>query len=260
MLITVICATATLAAATPVASPEPPQATRFPCHEPWQDAHDTTLHRAAAAYRVEMDEALARIETLDADENDPWVRYRDAARETRDPFERETLLRTARDQYARGQLSVSLAIMPAEAAGGARRHAVAVMCEIDTSNLGFLRSRLQGDGYPFGVAAIAREAFNLMILHADNDPDVQRAALDAMEAEIGRDPALRQDFLRIHGRWTNNVGGPGYFGERGECGPDGRFHLYAGTASDTIAERRARAGLPPLSTYVESLSRNCPQP
>ena len=257
MLITLISGMTVLAA---TASEPPPLAVRIPCYQVLRRDEHEAVHPAVATFLTQLDDALARIDRREPQQGEPCVRYRDAALDTSDDFERETLLRTARDQYARGHLGIAFEIDPPTAAASAHHHAHIVMCEVDTSNLGFLHSRLEDAGYPFQLTGIAREAFNVLLLHADAGPDIQLMALNAIEPEIETDPVLRRDFLRIHRRWTNNTGGPGYFGERGECAPDGQFHLYGDADSATLNERRTRAGMASLSDYAAAMSHNCAQP
>jgi hypothetical protein len=159
---------------------------------------------------------------------------------------RELLTRRDEDQRVRQLVSPPkgqhMARLPDEVAAEWQR--------VDADNTGWLGDLLARRGWP-GKTLVGEEGAQaawLLAQHADHDPGLQRAFLDALRGAVaqgGASPghlAYLEDWVRVH------AGQPQLYGTQftitgGELGP------FPIEDPQRLDERRAEAGLEPFAVY-----------
>lgn len=95
--------------------------------------------------------------------------------------------------------------------------------------------------------------------HADLDPDLQARALGLLEEAVSADDASHGDLAYLTDRVAAATGEPQTYGTQIRC--DGKDAVPATPIDDEagVEQRRAEAGLDPLSDYVAEMEELCAQ-
>ncbi|AGJ58894.1 DUF6624 domain-containing protein [[Kitasatospora] papulosa] len=103
----------------------------------------------------------------------------------------------------------------------------------------------------------ARAAWSLA-LHADDDADFQRAATTLLERAVQDGDARIQHWAHLYDRTLVNSGHPQEFGTQQILTATG-VQLCPVHAPDSLDQRRASIGLPPIATALETVHRRFAQ-
>ena len=126
----------------------------------------------------------------------------------------------------------------------------------DHANTKVLRRILAEHDWPghrlVGPAA-ARAAWSIA-LHSDDDPDFQRAATTLLERAVRADDALIQHWAHLYDRALINKGQDQAYGTQLLLRADG-IELCPLCAPESLDERRATVGLPPIAVALETARR-----
>ncbi|WP_031045769.1 DUF6624 domain-containing protein [Streptomyces sp. NRRL F-5650] len=126
----------------------------------------------------------------------------------------------------------------------------------DHANTAVLRRILAEYDWPghrlVGPAA-ARAAWSIA-LHSDDAPDFQRAATTLLERAVRAGDALIQHWAHLHDRTLINNGHAQEYGTQLFLGADG-IVLCPLRAPESLDERRARVGLPPIAVAPQTVRR-----
>ncbi len=99
----------------------------------------------------------------------------------------------------------------------------------------------------------ARAAWSLA-LHADEDPDLQRAATTLLQRAIQDGDAPVTHWAHLHDRTLANTSSPQEYGTQQMVNATG-VHLCPVRDPDCLDERRASVGLPPIADALETRRR-----
>lgn len=99
----------------------------------------------------------------------------------------------------------------------------------------------------------ARAAWSLA-LHADNDPELQRAATTLLKRAVQDGDAPATHWAHLHDRTLANSGRPQEYGTQQVLNTTG-VHLCPVRDPDSLDERRASVGLPPIADTLEMVRR-----
>jgi len=159
----------------------------------------------------------------------------------------------------------------ARAAQSAARRAKRVRNQLDAVQLGqhrhaehadtkVLRRILAEHDWPGHhlVGAEAAHAAWILALHADDEPDFQRAATTLLERAVQDDDALIQHWAHLHDRTLVNSGRPQEFGTQQVLTATG-VELCPVRAPDSLDQRRASVGLSPIAVALETVYRRFAQ-
>ncbi|MFI8093397.1 DUF6624 domain-containing protein [Streptomyces sp. NPDC086080] len=126
----------------------------------------------------------------------------------------------------------------------------------DHANTKVLR-RILGEhewpGHHLVGPAAARAAWSIA-LHSDDEPDFQRAAAILLERAVKSGDALIQHWAHLHDRALINNRHQQEYGTQLLLRADG-IELYPLRAPESVDERRADVGLPPIAVALESVRR-----
>ena len=159
---------------------------------------------------------------------------------------RELLTRHAEDQRVRqlswpprGQYMVRL---PDEVAAEWQR--------VDAENTRWLGELLTMRGWPARtlVGEEGAHAAWLLAQHADQDPTLQRAFLDALRGAVAEGEASPAHLAYLEDRVRVHAGQPQLYGTQFTV-TDGEFGPYPIEDPQRLDERRAEAGLEPFAAY-----------
>ncbi|MFF5837721.1 MULTISPECIES: DUF6624 domain-containing protein [Streptomyces] len=103
----------------------------------------------------------------------------------------------------------------------------------------------------------ARAAWSLA-LHADDDADLQRAATTLLERAVQDGDARVQHWAHLYDRTLVNSGRPQEFGTQQAVTATG-VGLRPVRMPDSLDQRRASVGLPPIATALETVRRRLAQ-
>ncbi|MFJ2419199.1 DUF6624 domain-containing protein [Streptomyces brevispora] len=101
----------------------------------------------------------------------------------------------------------------------------------------------------------ARAAWSLA-LHADDEPDFQRAATTLLERAVRDGDALVQHWAHLHDRALVNGGHLQEYGTQ-LVFTKSDVELCALRAPESVDRRRAAVGLPPIAVALETVRRRC---
>ncbi|MEI2261859.1 hypothetical protein OHC51_12965 [Stenotrophomonas indicatrix] len=155
---------------------------------------------------------------------------------------RQLLEREAADQDARKRFTLG--------ADQATRRAVDI---VDESNTAWLKSIVLSRGWP-GKSLVGREAAKaawVLVQHADREPDFQRLALAEME-KVGSSEVDPADVAFLTDRVLLASGKKQRFGTQFKTFGD-RIELEPTEDMPGLADRRTKAGLPPIEEYRKML-------
>ncbi|MFJ7297956.1 DUF6624 domain-containing protein [Streptomyces collinus] len=99
----------------------------------------------------------------------------------------------------------------------------------------------------------ARAAWSIA-LHADGEPDFQRAATTLLKRAVQDDDARIQHWAHLHDRALVNSGRPQEFGTQLVLNATG-VELCPLRAPESLDQRRAAVGLPPIAVALEKVRR-----
>ena len=125
---------------------------------------------------------------------------------------------------------------------------------VDKKNTARLEELVARYGWPDEgrVGAEGAEAAFLIAQHADHDVAFQRMALDSIRQAYGRDQATGQQVALLTDRVRVAESNPQLYGTQAQV-RDGEVIFHPIRDSSNVDQRRAKVGLPPLSTYVEKM-------
>ncbi|MFJ1652600.1 DUF6624 domain-containing protein [Streptomyces sp. NPDC088337] len=126
----------------------------------------------------------------------------------------------------------------------------------DHANTKVLRRMLADHDWPghrlVGPAA-ARAAWSIA-LHSNDEPDFQRAATTLLERAVQASDALIQHWAHLHDRALINHGHDQEYGTQLLLRADG-VELCPLRAPESLDERRATVGLPPIAVALKAVRR-----
>jgi hypothetical protein len=94
--------------------------------------------------------------------------------------------------------------------------------------------------------------------HADLDLDLQQRALELLRAAAAEGQASRGDLAYLEDRVAVATGQPQQYGTQIRCGDDNAPVPATPIAdAESVDERRAGAGLPPLEEYIAEMTEVC---
>ncbi|GAB2882091.1 hypothetical protein GCM10027074_58020 [Streptomyces deserti] len=131
----------------------------------------------------------------------------------------------------------------------------------DHVNAKVLRRILADHGWP-GHRLVGPDACRAawqLALHADDEPDLQRAATRLLHQAVQADDAPVLQWAHLHDRALINSGQPQDFGTQYCAHPDGLEQCPVREPS-TLDARRANLGLPPASTALATLRQRLAAP
>ena len=159
---------------------------------------------------------------------------------------RELLSRRDEDQRVRQLVSPPqgryLARLPDEVAAEWQR--------VDADNTRWLGDLLAVRGWP-GRTLVGEEGAQaawLLAQHADHDPDLQRAFLDALRSAVARGEASPAHLAYLEDRVLVHAGQPQLYGTQFTVTGD-EFGPFPIEDPQRLDERRAEAGLEPFAAY-----------
>lgn len=219
----------------------------------------------AAAWRADWKAAREAITQFHAERARLKVRGEDGAgvrealadaAQASDPRLKVLFQRLAEDQTVR--LSAAPVL---NAPGQARLIAFGVLaaetCAVDGDNTAWLKREIDEHGWfdsaRYGVKA-ANAAF-LIAQHADNDPVFQRRVLSMIAADP--DPRVRSDLAMLTDRVAIANHRPQVYGTQGSCKGPGVWNMHPVEDTQSLDQRRAAMGLPPLAIYKPVVARTC---
>jgi hypothetical protein len=125
---------------------------------------------------------------------------------------------------------------------------------VDEAHTARLKEIVAEHGWPHAgrVGGEAAEAAFLLAQHADHDLAFQRRALDSLRRAYAQGEATGPQVALLTDRVRVAEGAPQEYGTQAEI-RDGTVRFHPIRDSATVDQRRLRIGLPPLSTYVDTL-------
>lgn len=180
-----------------------------------------------------------------------------AARATTDPRRRQLSARVAEDQALRYAMHDVWALPPGSARDMAQRPFLARLCGVDAGNTAWLKTEWRASGW-FTAARDGQAASGdawLLLQHADNDPDFQRAVLPTLARETTAQ--ARINYAYLSDRVATNAHQPQTFGTQGRCVGPGEWEPNAVAAPEGLEARRAELGLGSLAEYKTRFKTVC---
>ncbi|MEO8479956.1 MAG: DUF6624 domain-containing protein [Gemmatimonadota bacterium] len=161
----------------------------------------------------------------------------------------ELLVRLARDQGVRDTFLVQL-----NSPAGVNPALIASMAAVDSVNLAWLKPLLLANGWPTREALQADgvEAVFLLVQHAGRDPAFQAAMLPLLDSAYRKGEVDGQSLALLTDRVAKAQGRRQVYGTQTTAhGSD--FVIDPIADSETVDDRRAQLGLPPLAVYKHML-------
>ena len=179
------------------------------------------------------------------------------ARTTTDPRRRELYARVARDQALRHTTHDIWALPKGPVRDLVQRPFLARLCGVDADNVAWLKAEWRASGW-FTAARDGQAASSdawLLLQHADNDPEFQRAVLPI----LARDTTLqgRINYAYLTDRVATNAKQPQTFGTQGRCVGPGAWEPNPVTAPEGLEARRAEWGLGSMAEYKAQFKTVC---
>ena len=125
---------------------------------------------------------------------------------------------------------------------------------IDQENQQRLKQIIASHGWPT-KSKVGEEASHmawLILQHADNDPEFQRIAFDAMR-EAGEKEVSLEDMAYLADRIRVNEGRPQLFGTQWKIDSDQGYMPEEIEDPDRLDERRSQAGMEPFDQYATAI-------
>jgi len=107
------------------------------------------------------------------------------------------------------------------------------------------------------VGEDAEDAAWAIAQHSDHDLEFQREALALLRAAVEADDASPGNLAYLEDRVAVNAGEDQVYGTQVGCGDDGPAPATPIRDPESVDERRAQAGLPPLADYLAEMSQIC---
>ncbi|WP_205791658.1 DUF6624 domain-containing protein [Microbacterium sulfonylureivorans] len=107
------------------------------------------------------------------------------------------------------------------------------------------------------VGEEAEDAAWAIAQHSDQDLALQQVALDYLTAAVAADDASPGNLAYLTDRVAVNAGEPQTYGTQIACGDDGPAPVTPIADEESVDERRADAGLPPLADYYAEMDAIC---
>jgi uncharacterized protein DUF6624 len=125
---------------------------------------------------------------------------------------------------------------------------------VDSANTAWLAEVVARHGWPGRTLAgdDGAEAAWLLAQHADHQPEMQRAFLDALRAAVAGNEASRTLLAYLEDRVRVHAGRPQLYGTQFTWA-DGELRPFPVEDPDRLDERRADAGLDPIAEYAARL-------
>lgn len=129
---------------------------------------------------------------------------------------------------------------------------IANMMWIDELTTRWAEQRLADHGWPAAsrYGAGASSDFWLLVQHADQKPDFQRAAIEVMREAVANGDAAGRDLAYLEDRVAGKDERPQIYGTQGTCEAEGGWAPFPIDDPENVDVRRAAVGLPPLVEYV----------
>ena len=180
-----------------------------------------------------------------------------SARSNTDPRRRQLNARVAEDQALRYAMHDVWAVPKGPLRDMIQRPFVARLCGVDAGNTAWLKAEWRASGW-FTAARDGQAASGdawLLLQHADNDPDFQRAVLPALARETTQQGRINYAYLSD--RVATNAKQPQTFGTQGRCVGPGAWEPDAVTDPEGLEARRAEFGLGSIAEYKAQFKTVC---
>ncbi len=132
--------------------------------------------------------------------------------------------------------------------------------EVEAENTAELRVLLEEHGW-FEISRFGAQAdadAGRLVLHAEREPELQRAVLARLESLVGSGETRADHVAFLSDHLAVAAGRPQRFGTRGRCTGAGKWEPFPIENSAGLSARRAAYGLPPLEQAVAEASKSCP--
>ena len=163
-----------------------------------------------------------------------------------------------RDQAARGAMIELLQRSPQRNGGQFQirdedKPIMAAVGEIDAESTAYLQGMIAEHGWPTFdmVGEDGASAAWILAQHADRTPELQARVLELMEPLVEADQAHGHEFALLTDRVRNGRGEPQIYGTQFTYDEDGVQRPGPTIDWETVDERRAKVGLPPIAEYAE---------
>jgi len=233
---------------------------------PDQIRADTASAKVAIAKVDDLRRRLRKGEAL-AGAYAPAGHYAALAKAATDPLHAELFRRAAMDQFARAHFfaAANRSDWAAGLSDGAASIAFAVVstrdvCGTDPSNTAWLKAEIDRRGW-FRISidgADADEAAYQLVQHADLDRPFQKHVLEVVAPLVEAHDSSGAKFAYLTDRVAFGDKRPQRYGTQGQCTGPGTWRPFEVEDPDRLDERRAKAGLPPIATYLKGFVRDCP--
>jgi hypothetical protein len=172
-----------------------------------------------------------------------------------------------RDQAARDAMIAAMRDAEPAADGSIRlgREATAAqksVAAIDAESTAFLETMIHARGWPTrsAVGEEAAHAAWLLAQHADAKPELQSRVLALMEPLVEQGEARADDVALLTDRVLIARGDPQVYGTQFMTDDEGVLRPQPTRDWESVDQRRAEVGLPPMAEYAEALKEVYGQP
>ncbi|OYW79721.1 MAG: hypothetical protein B7Z26_07605, partial [Asticcacaulis sp. 32-58-5] len=178
-----------------------------------------------------------------------------ATQETLPPSTRELVVRAARDQFGRNAIMLTdQGLLWAKDEQPPVRdymesYVHTQLCATDISNTNWLKAELAQNGW-FKISTYGSNADGdawLLAQHADHDPAFQRDVLALLEPLVATGDTRPSNFAMLYDRVALKDKRPQRYGSQGRCVAAGVWEPFEVEDPTKLDERRAQAGLEPIS-------------
>lgn len=145
---------------------------------------------------------------------------------------------------------------------GERAKAMQAMMAIDAESTAFLKETIAAHGWPT-VTMVGEDGAGaawLLAQHADADPALQAEVLERMRPLVDAGEARPSDFALLTDRVLVARGEPQRYGTQFGEDAEGVMRPQPIADIETVDERRAAMGLPPLAAYARRLAESYGRP
>jgi hypothetical protein len=137
------------------------------------------------------------------------------------------------------------------------------IAERDHANTEWLKRMIEKNGGWPKTSAVGHEASQsawLLVQHADADPPFQLRALRLMEPLVAGGEVDKSNYAYLYDRVMLKIAGKQRYGTQMTC-RDGKRVAQPLESDSALETRRAEAGLPPFSEYLDMMQKafgDCP--
>jgi len=128
--------------------------------------------------------------------------------------------------------------------------------EIDIENTRKLKQIIEKIGWPT-ISKVGEKgaiAAQLIVLHADRDPDFQKSSLSLLSEHLDNDDIMKPMYASLYDR----LNAPQLYGTHGSCVSEGNWQPRTISDAENVHARRKEMGMDwKMDDYIEHMSANC---